>query len=70
MLRTKVKEYRTRMHLKQEELARMANVRRETIVHLESGRYNPSLKLAMAISKILNVSVENLFFFDEDDRVM
>lgn len=47
------------------ELAEMVNVRRETIVHLENGRYNPSLKLAMDIAKIFKVKVEDLFEFTD-----
>lgn len=63
---TKVKEYRENAHYKQSELAEMVNARRETIVHLESGKYNPSLKLAMDIAKVFKVSVEELFEFTED----
>ena len=51
--------------MKQNELAELVGVRRETIVHLENGRYNPSLKLAMDIAKIFEVSVEELFKFEE-----
>ena len=61
-----VKEYREKAHYKQSELAEMVNARRETIVHLESGKYNPSLKLAMDIAKVFKVSVEELFEFTED----
>ena len=63
---TKVKENREKAHYKQSELAEMVNARRETIVHLESGKYNPSLKLAMDIAKVFKVSVEELFEFTED----
>ena len=42
--------------------------RRETIVHLENGKYNPSLKLAMEIAKVFHVPVEDLFSFVEDER--
>lgn len=66
MLRTKVKEYRGRAGLKQSELAALVGARRETIVHLENGRYNPSLKLAMDIAKVFQTTVEELFFFSED----
>ena len=45
---TRVKEYREKAGLKQNELAELVNIRRETIVHLENGRYNPSLKLAIS----------------------
>ena len=65
-LNTKVKEYREKAGLKQSELAELAPVRRETIVHLESGKYNPSLKLAMDIAKAFHVTVEELFEFTED----
>jgi DNA-binding XRE family transcriptional regulator len=60
-LKTKIREYRQNAGMKQEELAEKAGVRRETIVHLENGKYNPSLKLAMDIAKIFSVTVEELF---------
>ena len=65
-LKTKVKEYREKAGLKQSELAELVHARRETIVHLENGRYNPSLKLAMDIAKVFQVAVEELFAFTED----
>lgn len=63
---TKIKEYREKFKYKQSELADMVNARRETIVHLESGKYNPSLKLAMDIAKVFGVNVEELFEFTDD----
>ena len=63
---TKIKEYREKAGMKQSELAEKVNVRRETIVHLENGRYNPSLKLAMDLAGVFGVSVEELFVFTED----
>lgn len=68
MLVTKLKEYRQRAGLKQSELAELVGARRETIVHLENGKYNPSLKLAMEIAKVFHVPVEDLFSFVEDER--
>lgn len=65
-LKTKVKEYREKSGYKQSELAEMVGARRETIVHLENGKYNPSLKLAMDIAKVFQVTVEELFEFTED----
>lgn len=62
---TKLKDYREKANYTQSELAEMVNVRRETIVHLENGRYNPSLKLAMDIAKIFKVKVEDLFEFTD-----
>ena len=65
-LKTKVKEYREKAGLKQSELAELVHARRETIVHLENGRYSPSLKLAMDIATVFHVTVEELFEFTED----
>ena len=68
-LKTNIKEYREKAGLKQVELAELVHARRETIVHLENGRYNPSLKLAMDIAKVFSVSVEELFeFIEEEDN--
>lgn len=63
---TKIKEYREKAGLKQSELAELVHARRETIVHLENGRYNPSLKLAMEIAKVFHTTVEELFTFTEE----
>ena len=60
-MKNKIKEYRTKKGLTQEQLAQKVNVRRETIVFLEQGKYNPSLKLAMDIAKVLGKKVEELF---------
>ncbi|XCP85389.1 helix-turn-helix transcriptional regulator [Roseburia hominis] len=62
---TRMKVYRERLSMSQSELADRVGVRRETIVRLEKGQYNPSLKLAMDISKEFQVSVEDVFFFVE-----
>ena len=64
-LSTKLKEYREAKGLKQADLAELVGVRRETIVNLEKGNYNPSLKLAMDIAKVFHTTVEELFFFDD-----
>lgn len=63
---TRIKEYREKAGYKQSELAEMVGARRETIVHLENGKYNPSLKLAMDIAKVFHVTVEDLFAFVDD----
>jgi putative transcriptional regulator len=65
MLITKLKEYRVNRNIKQDELANLVGVRRETIIRLEKGLYNPSLKLAMDLAKIFEVSVEELFIFKD-----
>lgn len=61
-----MKEYRAKYNLKQEELAALVGVRRETIGNLENGRYNPSLKLAMDITEIFHTTVEELFEFRDE----
>lgn len=63
-LRTKIKEYRAKLNMNQEDLARMVGVRRETIVHLEAGHYNPSLKLAYDIARVFNIKIEEIFIFE------
>lgn len=66
-MRTRIKEYRARYNMTQEELARRVGVRRETIVFLEKGKYNPSLKLAYKIAKVFDTSIEDIFLFDDED---
>ena len=63
-MKTRIKEFRARHNLTQEDLARKAGVRRETIVFLEKGRYNPSLLLAHRIAKALKTTIEELFELD------
>ena len=65
-MKTRIKELRARYDLTQEDLAKLVGVRRETILFLEKGRYNPSLKLAHDIAKALQTSIDELFIFDED----
>ena len=65
-MKTRIKELRARHNLTQEDLARKVGVRRETIVFLEKGKYNPSLKLAYDISKALQTTIEELFIFEDD----
>ena len=63
-LKTKLKEYRAKYDIKQGDLAEIVDVRRETIIRLEKGLYNPSLKLAMDIAKVFNTTVEELFYYE------
>lgn len=65
MLETKIHELRRSKHMSQSELAEMVGVRRGTITSLESGKYNPSLKLAMKIAKVFDMPVEEVFYFDD-----
>lgn len=58
-----LKKYRILKDLTQEQLAAMVGVRRETIMRLEAGKYNPSLKLAIDISRIVKAPIEEIFVF-------
>jgi putative transcriptional regulator len=65
-MQTRIKEYRARFSLTQEELAKAVGVRRETIVFLEQGKYNPSLKLAHDVARALHAGIDELFIFEDD----
>lgn len=67
MIRSRMKEHRARLGLKQEDLARLVGVRRETIGNLEKGRYNPSLVLAWNIAKVFGVPIEEVFTVEPDN---
>ena len=66
MIKTRIREYRARYDMSQEDLARKAGVRRETIGFLEKGKYNPSLVLAWKIAKIFNTTIEDIFTIEEE----
>ena len=61
---TRMKEYRERLNMTQEDLAERVGVRRETIVRLEKGQYNPSLNLASDISNEFDAAIEDIFVFE------
>ena len=65
-MKTRIKEYRTKYNLTQEKLAELVGVRRETIIFLEQGKYNPSLKLAHNVAKALKTTIDEIFTFDDD----
>ncbi len=65
-MRTAIKEHRARLNLTQEDLANKVGVRRETIVFLEKGKYNPSLRLAHDVARALGVRIDDVFFFDDE----
>ena len=64
-MNNKIKEFRARYNLTQDDLARKVNVRRETIVFLEKNKYNPSLKLAYDLARVFSVTIEELFIFED-----
>jgi len=63
-MKNRIKEFRARYDLTQEDLAKKVGVRRETIVFLESGKYNPSLNLAHEVAKVLKTTIDELFIFE------
>ncbi len=65
--KTRMKELRARHDLTQEQLANKVGVRRETIGHIENGKYNLSLLLAYKISRVLESNIEDLFIFDQKE---
>ena len=60
----RLKKYRLLKDMTQEQLAEKVGVRRETIMRLEKAQYNPSLKLAIDISRIVEAPIEEIFIFD------
>ena len=66
MIKNRIKEFRARYDMKQDDLAKAVGVRRETIGNLEKGRYNPSLVLAWNIAKTFHVTIEEVFTVIDD----
>jgi putative transcriptional regulator len=62
--KTRIKELRARYDMTQDDLARQVGLRRETILYLEKGKYNPSLMLAHQIAKALKTTIDELFIFE------
>jgi len=67
--KTRIKELRARYDLTQEDLAKKVGVRRETILYLEKGKYNPSLELAHRIAQTLRTTIDDLFIFKDDSGI-
>lgn len=65
-MNNRIKELRARYGITQSELAQKTGVRRETIVFLEKGKYNPSLQLAYNIAKVFELQIEDVFLFEDD----
>jgi putative transcriptional regulator len=65
-MKNRIKELRARDNLTQLDLAKKVDVRRETIVFLEKGKYNPSLKLAYDITQVFKLNIEEVFIFVGD----
>jgi putative transcriptional regulator len=65
-MKTRMKEFREKLGITQEALADKVDVTRQTILFLEKGKYNPSLRLAYRISQVLNVKIEDIFSFEDE----
>ena len=65
-LQTRIKELREEKGLTQEQLAEIVDVTRQTILFLEKGKYNPSLRLAWGIAQVFGKSIEDVFSFDDE----
>jgi len=66
VLKNRLEELRKERGLRQEELADLLDVSRQTISSLENGRYNPSIILAIKIARVFSVGVEDIFIYEED----
>jgi putative transcriptional regulator len=63
-MRNRIRELRTEKGMTQEQLAKIVGVRRETIVFLEQGKYNPSLLLAHNVARALSSTIDKIFLFE------
>lgn len=68
-LKNRVKELRARYNLSQGDLGKLADASRQTISLIERGDYSPSILLALKISKVLKVSVEEIFYLEGVDEI-
>lgn len=65
-MKNRIEEIRNKIGIRQEELARQIGVSRQTISSLENGRYNPSILLAFKIARFFEMTIEEVFIFEED----
>ena len=66
-MKNKIKEYRKKRRLTQDDLAKAVDVTRQTIISLENGKYIASLQLAHRLAKFFDTEIEKLFIFEEDE---
>jgi len=67
-MKTRIREFRAREQMTQAELAERVGVRRETIVFLEKGIYNPSLRLAYNVARALGAGIEEIFSLEDEEE--
>ena len=65
-MRSRLREFRAKYRMTQEDLARRVGVTRRTIIAIENGKYLPSLRLAFKLAKVFNVKIEDLFEYDDE----
>lgn len=65
-LKNRLKEYRAKINVNQQEMGQLVDVSRQTISQIERGDYSPSVTLALKIAKVFNASVEDIFEYEED----
>lgn len=68
-MKNKVYEYRTQKNMTQSELSRLVKVSRQTINSIERYKFNPTLVLAHKLSQVFEVSIDELFIFEEDENI-
>jgi putative transcriptional regulator len=66
-MKTRIKEFRARYDLTQDDLAEMVGVTRQTMLYLEKGKYNPSLLLAHKVAKALKSTIQEVFIIEDDE---
>ena len=66
-LHNRLKEYRAKLDVNQQEMGQLVDVSRQTISQIERGDYSPSVTLALKIAKVFNASVEDIFEYEEDN---
>ena len=66
-MKNRLEALRKERGIRQEELARILGVSRQTIGSLENGRYNPSILLAFRIARFFGVAIEEIFLYEEDE---
>lgn len=67
-LKNYLKEHRARLGVNQQEMGKLAGVSRQTISQIERGDYSPSVTLALKLAKLCNVTVEDIFEYEEDEK--
>nr|WP_330393127.1 helix-turn-helix transcriptional regulator [Anaerostipes sp. 992a] len=66
-MHNRLKEYRARIGVNQQQMGKLAGVSRQTISQIERGDYSPSVVLALKIAKVFEVSVEDIFWYEEEE---